>query len=1106
MNTTVSDNAPVVCTIDDPAAHGEQVKATARELIAAGFRVMLIEAPQSLDTPQQHRLAKVGAEKKPGEPITWRSNTGTDDLELIRRGVELRGGYVNLAAVPTRLSAIGDIDGGVERETLLEALGLDESALYETTPGSQQYVNEKGKLCEAHDRGAHILIRFDESDEELLEAKDALGTSWSWDSGTGVKVLFRSQEGGYALTYPTVRANGQFDDGQYIRTGRVIGCPPALRAYIMEVGGAALERKRAAEQKKSEAQNTSVLVEEMDADTTPRGFGRVGWGYGDNNAAFVAAWEMEHTVADVLADERIPEDWRFTDAGTDSNGTQQWTAPGVHASDRSAVTGFSDTTGNELLNIFSPNVPDDVVDAFYKATEGKKPYDAGQSYGAWQLACALIYRGDWQAALVGEGMEIPRFPKEKYYGAILHADKTLAENSHWLQTLRRIYLQAAGFEWAADYPAPTRYIDAVTVDGATTVYVETTVAGSTEHEELTVATGEEVAETPADTTEEVATLYAIQLDQPSGFLTMDMGTGALTAAPAATELPPAESPETVTAATSTQPPAAVGQPQAQTQVQTQPQPQAQVVEEQPQEATHERLLREVEEALDEWVPEIEASLGRALTPEQRDALGHAFYPSFRRERRDQTELFTVVGAPGADRGRRYPHGSPVDPAVVTALFNYSEITRGLYWTHVDTQSPGTPLGMLVNVLLATARRIDTHTSASPFGIVRQPLSMFTVCVGRSGMGKSSSNALPPGIAFAAPGHAGPIAGSTDNLPNYDGDVKVITPKGLGMHMCDEVEGEEGGKKTVLRHKAHPVARIKSDELSGFLTQLAKQPAGGLAMLAEAFSGENFVPASAQNGLMVAPDNYTVTLEANVQPKMASQLLESSKLGLLQRFVFYPAAWPWASVFDERDIARPQKPLQEQERITLPVVGKSFTWCPEMIAEYHSQREMQGAEIVPDWVEDRAHEFVLCFRVACLCAALHGRAEVTSGDWEWSRLLVRVVSSRTLDGLRADAREQKKQDHREVGVGRAYEKLGAEEELAAQRLSTMREVLDRLVEELDRKEGKAVTESQVTRRFSRGRHPAVKEALATLVEMGKLHMEVTMGPRPGKAYTLLDTQL
>lgn len=60
-------------------------------------------------------------------------------------------------------------------------------------------------------RGAHILIRFDESDEELLEAKDALGTSWSWDSGTGVKVLFRSQEGGYALTYPTVRANGQFD-------------------------------------------------------------------------------------------------------------------------------------------------------------------------------------------------------------------------------------------------------------------------------------------------------------------------------------------------------------------------------------------------------------------------------------------------------------------------------------------------------------------------------------------------------------------------------------------------------------------------------------------------------------------------------------------------------------------------------------------------------------------------------------------------------------------------------------------------------------------------------------------------------------------------------
>lgn len=38
MDTTVSKNAQVVCTIDDPATHGERVKATARELIDEGFQ------------------------------------------------------------------------------------------------------------------------------------------------------------------------------------------------------------------------------------------------------------------------------------------------------------------------------------------------------------------------------------------------------------------------------------------------------------------------------------------------------------------------------------------------------------------------------------------------------------------------------------------------------------------------------------------------------------------------------------------------------------------------------------------------------------------------------------------------------------------------------------------------------------------------------------------------------------------------------------------------------------------------------------------------------------------------------------------------------------
>lgn len=1076
MDTTVSKNAQVVCTIDDPATHGEQVKATARELIDEGFRVMLIEAPQSLGTPQQHRLAKVGAEKKPGEPITWRSNTGTDDLELIRRGVELRGGYVNLAAVPTRLSAIGDIDGGVERETLLEALGLDESALYETTPGSQQYVNEKGKLCEAHDRGAHILIRFDESDEELLEAKDALGTSWSWDSGTGVKVLFRSQEGGYALTYPTVRANGQFDDGQYIRTGRVIGCPPALRAYIMEVGGAALERKRAAEQKKSEAQNTSVLVEEMDPDTTSRGFGRVGRGYGDNNAAFVAAWEMEHTVADVLADERIPEDWRFTDAGTDSSGTQQWTAPGVHASDRSAVTGYSDSTGNELLNIFSPSVPGEVADAFYRATEGKKPYDAGQSYGAWQLTCALIYRGDWQAALVGEGMEIPRFPEEEYYGAILHADTTAAEHSQQLQRLRRNYLQAAGFEWAADYPAPVCYIDAVTVDGETTVYVETTEAGSTKHEELAeVAAGE-------------MTMYAAQLPQLFG---SPQGTGqAATSAAAVTpatftqreaqqQLVPdygdeqLELPSFPPSATRRDRRKSKGEPTALDEV---PQTFAKWPEEQ---AKLEAVWARHCERVGDLVAELEQAWGCKLPDKSVLELRINLWPD-RRRRAGKAPYWSEV--PGAERKAKYGHdGFPVDPATYVELMNASPLHQAVFWNVRENHPNASITGALLREYQEVSHRVAVGFECSVRGNT-QPPNIFVALVSQSGGGKSvTQNARTfrfaeehlSEVAEASAREAAKRQEAQQRLQEQtaaleklrekleaDGELtkaetkkktklgeevkelqakaqvpgenhkainlslgegqNVGTAAGMRDFLCERVENEFG--REVLRVKDRERRYFYWDEAVSMTKALGAGDNQGTGSgvdttLSSIWNGRPSFPSTSGKGEVIpVPDDFRgvrVAVTLALQTKKAQGLLETAGQGFLQRFLRVPARQVYEAAITPSIVARPAD-LHPLVTIADTAHDGRVTWCEEMVEADRENQRMAG---IDDDGKDEAnkHWFGHVMRMATVHAVMNGRTHITATDYDVADCW-QEISESTLDWVIHELSEEKvKEETKRQGV-------------------------------------------------------------------------------------------
>lgn len=177
-----------------------------------------------------------------------------------------------------------------------------------------------------------------------------------------------------------------------------------------------------------------------------------------------------------------------------------------------------------------------------------------------------------------------------------------------------------------------------------------------------------------------------------------------------------------------------------------------------------------------WAEELSQSkgLGRTLSQRQKESLAKTAHPNDNR--------VPVGVTPGDDRDRIYPAGVTNDPELYRGVFDFSDITRKVFWeVENDETRPQSPVAVLMHQLLRVARRIPPRMFSGELApgeevpankedyaqwslLARIPLSYYIAVCGRSGSGKtnSSMDMVFPNIE--------PIAGTYDY-----GAAKTVTP-------------------------------------------------------------------------------------------------------------------------------------------------------------------------------------------------------------------------------------------------------------------------------------------------------------------------------------------
>lgn len=233
----------------------------------------------------------------------------------------------------------------------------------------------------------------------------------------------------------------------------------STNTYMQLMGAASEKRQKkvAAAEKKAarQAQQQEQAPAEVTGIYTPPSEEEAA----ENLSEKIAERESDHPLSDILADSRIPEDWRYEYVETDSSGNPCYLAPGTHASNYSMTLLDGDNGSESILYPHSPNIPDDLHLVFARAG-----VDYGNGViGAFDVFTALVYGGDKHAALVGERI-IPAPMKE------IHAAWPPEVRAYKEAKARREFLIEHGHEEAAE-PLPAAPVTAYAAGGAVTAPV-----------------------------------------------------------------------------------------------------------------------------------------------------------------------------------------------------------------------------------------------------------------------------------------------------------------------------------------------------------------------------------------------------------------------------------------------------------------------------------------------------------------------------------------------------------------------------------------------------------------------------------------------------------
>lgn len=307
------------------------------------------------------RRAYAGTVKK-GHPAPLPSGTPTN------WAVRLRGsGYV-----------VADADTPDEVESLrrfLEQDGLERLSPTVVTPGTTDG---------AHRGGGHWWFRLPEDLAEgfttALSLPSTTKVKAPGDDGPGFSLYMGDA---YVLVPPSVR-----DGKSYHLVAPDVDVPPHLEAVLRDTLDSAAHRVAAREEREAE-------LERRREDQTS----------GLTQDEQITAWAQAVSWTDILTNERLTPDQRWTDTGMpDSCGCRVWTAPGSHGSRKSATT-HSDLCSlgqyslhNAPMHIWTDNPGPELEQAM--ADHGSR------TLSKLRVVAYLFHNGDEGAAMDEAGVDL----------------------------------------------------------------------------------------------------------------------------------------------------------------------------------------------------------------------------------------------------------------------------------------------------------------------------------------------------------------------------------------------------------------------------------------------------------------------------------------------------------------------------------------------------------------------------------------------------------------------------------------------------------------------------------------------------------------------------
>lgn len=313
------------------------------------------------------------------------------------------------------------------------------------------------------------------------------------------------------------------------------------------------------------------------------------------------------------------------------------------------------------------------------------------------------------------------------------------------------------------------------------------------------------------------------------------------------------------------------------------------------------------------------------------------------------------------------------PNLSDHVWNYSPTMRRIC-DHARTQgdSPDALLGLLLarfGTLLGPEWRTPSFTPGRSGS-----LNLNVAIVGHAGSGKTTANDTARRI----------IPGPDDPQARFD--VPIGTGEGLvEAYFTRKTMKDDDGKKTSIKTQTRNRILFVLDEGEDMKSEAARTGSKLLSTLRGAWSGSVLGQANASEETVrqLRPHSYRMNTVVNVQPSVASFILDGHDVGTPQRFLFLSAYDIHADDYDivEELSLEPSPNLGDVDGIIRnPLEAYQRPTLDQRIADelYARQKKKRRYEVLDDPQE--AHRDIAQMKLATYLTLIHKRGRITPDDW------------------------------------------------------------------------------------------------------------------------------